>query len=67
MKVRVDKPGLARVGMDGEERVFLRLQNPTFGDALAAVLWVTGRIDDLDVGVEGTTVTVIPRAEKVAE
>jgi hypothetical protein len=57
---------LAQVGVKGKQIVRLQLRNPTLGDALTQVLWKTGQIHELDLEVDGKTITVVPRVKAKA-
>ena len=66
VEIRADMDVLARVGVKGKQIVRLQLRNPTLGDALTQVLWKTGQIHELDLEVDGKTITVVPRVRAKA-
>jgi hypothetical protein len=66
MTIQADMDKLAQVGVTGRQVIRLQGRNPTLADALTQALWHTGRIDELDLKVEGNTITVIPREKPKA-
>ena len=58
-----DLNALAQVGITGREFIRLQLPDPTLRDALTEALWKTGRINEVDVQVDGKTVKLLPRVK----
>jgi hypothetical protein len=66
VEIRADMDVLAQTGIKGKQIIRLQLRNPTLGDALTQVLWKTGQIHELDLEVDGMTITVVPRVRAKA-
>ena len=66
VQIVADMDALAQVAVKAGQRVQSQLRNPTLRDALLDVLWKTGRIDDLELQLDGKTITVAPRAKAKA-